>query len=85
MSPLAFRNSVRSWPTQKPRPSPVRTTALTSASRASFSAAANALCIAALNAFSMSGRFSVIVSTEPSRLVSTSAIAPLAVDLPLVR
>ena len=74
MSPAASRNSVRSWPTQKPRPAPVTTTARTSGSRASFSAAASALCIAALNALSTSGRLSVIVRTAPSLLVSTSAM-----------
>src|SRR5712691_9466839 len=74
MSPGASRNSVRSWPTQKPRPAPVSTTARTSGPRASFRAAASALCTAALSAFKTSGRFSVIVRTAPSRAVSTSAM-----------
>ena len=73
MSPGASRNSPRSWPTQKPRPAPVRTTARTSGSRASFSAAPRASCIALLNALRTSGRLSVIVITPPSRVVSTSA------------
>ena len=68
MSPGDSRNSVRSWPTQKPRPAPVRTTARTDASSASSSAAPSAWCIAALNAFRTSGRLSVIVRTAPSRL-----------------
>ena len=68
-------NSVRSWPAQKPRPAPVRTTARTSGSAASFNAARSAACIARLNALSTSGRFSVIVWTLPSRVTSTSAIA----------
>src|SRR2546421_6428018 len=73
MSPGASRNSVRSWPTQNPRPAPVRTTARTSSSRAaSFSAAWSAPCIALLKAFSTSGRFRVIVWTAPSRELSTS-------------
>src|SRR5207244_12775058 len=73
MSPGASRNSVRSCPTQKPRPAPVTTIARTSSSRAaSFSAAWNARCIAPLKAFSTSGRFSVIVRTAPSRELSTS-------------
>src|SRR2546423_512484 len=68
MSPGASRNSVRSCPTQNPRPAPVMTTARTSSSRAaSFRAAWSARCIAALKAFSTSGRFSVIVWTAPSR------------------
>ena len=46
----------------------------TDASAASFERRRSALCIAALKAFSTSGRLSVIVSTAPSRLVSTSAI-----------
>src|SRR5919199_1930693 len=75
MSPADSRNSVRSWPTQNPRPAPVTTTARTSSSRASLNAAWSARCIAALKAFSTSGRFSVIVRTPPSRLVSTSATA----------
>ena len=48
MSPGASRNSVRSCPTQKPRPAPVRTTARISGSRASFSASPSALCIVAV-------------------------------------
>ena len=39
MSPGSSRNSVRSWPTQKPRPAPVSTTARTAGSPASSSAA----------------------------------------------
>src|SRR6266498_5957813 len=74
MSPGASRNSVKSWPTQKPRPAPVRTTARTAASRASLSAPASARCMSVLKALRTSGRFSVIVRTAPSRLVSTSAI-----------
>src|SRR5215208_1449760 len=74
MSPAASRNSVRSCPTQKPRPAPVTTTARTASSRASSSAALSALCIAPLNAFRTSGRLSVIVRTAPSRCVSTSAM-----------
>src|SRR3954451_3255555 len=78
MSPGASRNSVRSCPTQKPRPAPVTTTARTSSPRASLSAALSALCIAPLNAFRTSGRLSVIVRTAPSCCVSTSAMgAPL--------
>src|SRR5439155_5372518 len=57
-----------------PRPAPVSTTARTSGARASSSAAARALCIASLKALRTSGRFSVMVRTAPSRLVSTSAI-----------
>src|SRR5438105_84319 len=73
MSPGASRNSVRSCPTQNPRPAPVMTTARTSSSRAaSFRAAWSARCIAALKAFRTSGRFSVIVWTAPSRELSTS-------------
>src|SRR5919201_3685975 len=75
MSPADSRNSVKSWPTQNPRPAPVTTTARTSSSRASLNAAWSARCIAALKAFRTSGRLSVIVRTPPSRLVSTSAIA----------
>ena len=41
------------------------------------SAPAKAACVAPLNALSTSGRLSVIVSTAPSRVVSTSAIALL--------
>src|SRR5215210_948855 len=74
MSPGASRNSLRSWPTQKPRPAPVITTARTSSARASFSAAPSARWRSALKAFRTSGRLSVIVRTAPSRLVSTSAI-----------
>src|SRR6266550_4030356 len=37
MSPDASLNSVRSWPTQNPRPAPVMTTARTSGLRATFS------------------------------------------------
>src|SRR5919201_1714121 len=37
MSPRDSRNPLKSWPTQKPRPAPVTTTARTSESRASFS------------------------------------------------
>ena len=74
MSPGASRNSVRSCPTQNPRPAPVITTARTSSLRASFSAAASARCRSALKALSTSGRLSVIVRTAPSRLVSASAI-----------
>src|SRR4029453_15416595 len=73
MSPAASRNSVRSWPTQKPRPAPVITTARTSSLLASFRAAARARCRSALNAFSTSGRLSVVVRPPPSRLVSASA------------
>ena len=73
MSPADSRNSVRSCPTQKPRPAPVTTTARTSGSRASFSASRRPACTARLNAFSTSGRLSVIVSTPPSLPVSTSA------------
>src|SRR5215218_384846 len=64
-------NSARSWPTQKPRPAPVMTTARTCAASASRSASRSAACIDASNAFSLSGRLRVIVSTEPARLVST--------------
>ena len=39
MSPAPSWNSVRSWPTQKPRPAPVTTTARTDGSAASLSAA----------------------------------------------
>src|SRR5213592_1731912 len=74
MSPGASRNSVRSCPTQNPRPAPVSTTARTSAARASWRAAARAWCICSLKALRRSGRLSVIVRTAPSRLVSTSAI-----------
>src|SRR5919204_6922262 len=75
MSPADSRNSVRSWPTQNPRPAPVTTTARTSSARASLYAALIARCIAALKALSTSGRLSVIVRTPPSRLVSTSAMS----------
>ena len=74
MSVGASENSVKSWPTQKPRPAPVTTTARTSSDCASLSPAWNALCIAPLNAFSTSGRLSVSVSTAPSRLTSTSVM-----------
>src|ERR1051325_1609366 len=74
MSPGASRNSVRSWPTQNPRPAPVITTARTSAARASLRAAPSARCMSALNALRTSGRLSVIFRTAPSRVVSTSAI-----------
>ena len=50
------------------------TTALTSAAPASFSPAANALCMAESNAFRTSGRLSVSVRTAASRVTSTSAI-----------
>src|SRR5438128_7735708 len=76
MAPRGPRNSVRSWPTQNPRPAPVITTARTSGSRASRRPAANARCIAESNALRTSGRFSVSVSTPPSRVTSTSATAP---------
>src|SRR5207248_3091462 len=73
MSPGASRNSVRSCPTQKPRPAPVTTTARTSGARAaSFNAACSAPCIALLKAVSTSGRLRVIVWTAPSRELSTS-------------
>ena len=75
MSSATSRNSVRSCPAQKPRPAPVITTARTSGSAAASSASASAACSAALNALNTSGRFSVIVSTASSRLVSTSAIS----------
>src|SRR4029078_3458438 len=78
MSPDASRNSVRSWPTQKPRPAPVSTTALTSGARASRSAPASARCIAVLNALRTSGRVRGIVGTPPSILVSTSATRELS-------
>src|ERR671933_2545064 len=74
MSPADSRNSVRSWPTQNPRPAPVTTTARTSSARASLYASCIARCMAPLKAFSTSGRLSVIVRTPPSRLVSTSAM-----------
>src|SRR2546423_11978636 len=74
MSPADSRNSVRSWPTQNPRPAPVTTTARTSSARASLNASCIARCMAPLKAFSTSGRFSVIVRTPSSRLVSTSAM-----------
>src|ERR671924_852255 len=77
MSPGASRNSFRSWPTQNPRPAPVRTTARTSGSRASFSAPASPSCIARSKALSTSGRLRVIVRTAPSWLVSTSAIGAI--------
>src|SRR5215211_7237743 len=64
-------NSARSWPTQKPRPAPVMTTARTSAASASRSASRSAACIDASKAFSLSGRLSVIVRTAPSRSVRT--------------
>ena len=70
---LYSENSFRSWPAEKPRPAPVSTTARTSGSRASFNASRSAACSARLNAFSTSGRFSVIVWTLPSRVTSTSA------------
>src|SRR2546421_348780 len=71
MSPGASRNSVRSWPTQNPRPAPVTTTARTSSSRAAaLSAAWSSRCIAASNAFSTSGRLRTIVWTAPSRELS---------------
>src|SRR5919109_1126433 len=73
MSPASSRNSLRSWPTQKPRPAPVRTTARTSGARASRRAAASCPCTAVLSALRTSGRLSLIVRTPPSRLTSTSA------------
>src|SRR5918996_93713 len=66
-------NSVRSWPTQKPRPAPVRTTARISGSCASARAARRPEWTDASSAFSLSGRLSVIVKTAPSRLVSTES------------
>ena len=74
MSPADSRNSVRSWPTQNPRPAPVTTTERTSPSRASLKTSWIARCMSALKAFRTSGRLSVIVSTAPSRVVSTSAM-----------
>src|SRR5437867_2696908 len=78
MSPAASRNSVRSWPTQKPRPAPVMTTARTSWARASSSPPARASCIAELKALRTSGRLSVSVRTPPARVTSTSAIGAAA-------
>src|SRR5215204_2354643 len=63
MSPAPSWNSFRSWPTQKPRPAPVRTTARTSGSCASASAARRPEWTDASSAFSLSGRLSVIVRT----------------------
>src|SRR5918999_5787960 len=77
MSDGASRNSVRSWPTQKPRPAPVTMTARTSSARACLRASRNPSCIARLNAFRTSGRLSVMVRTAPSRLTSTSDMDPL--------
>src|SRR5690348_2453384 len=65
-------NSPRSWPAQKPRPAPVRTTARTSASRASLTASSSSRLVGASRAFRTSGRLSVIVWTAPSRVTSTS-------------
>src|SRR5438094_167663 len=45
MSPASSLNSVRSWPTQKPRPAPVITTARTSSARAAFKAASSSLSV----------------------------------------
>src|SRR6476661_1430009 len=75
MSPAPLENSCRSWPTQKPRPAPVITTARTDGFSASRNAAWIPRCIAPLSAFSTSGRLSVIVKTAPARETSTSAIA----------
>ena len=72
MSPASSRKAFRSWPTQNPRPAPVRTTARTEASRASLSASRKPACISASNAFRTSGRLSVIVRTPPSRSVRTA-------------
>ena len=52
-------------PAQKARPAPVTTTTLTwSSCWASASARAHASIIGRVNAFSLSGRFSVIVATR---------------------
>ena len=51
------------------------TTARTAGSRASSSAACSPSCTPSVNAFSLSGRLSVIVCTLPSRVTSTSDIA----------
>src|SRR5580765_3585978 len=75
MSCSSSRNSVRSCPAQNPLPAPVITTARTSSDAASSSAACNAACIEVVNALYESGRLSVIVRTDPTRLVSTSAMA----------
>src|SRR5690349_11714865 len=82
MSPALSLNSVRSWPTQKPRPAPVITTARTSSARAAFRAAPSSFSVEAFRAFSTSGRFSVIVRTAPSRAVSTSATRASLKDAP---
>src|SRR6185437_13756404 len=82
MSPALSLNSVKSWPTQKPRPAPVITTARTSSARASFSAAPSYFSVAALRALRTSGRLSVIVRTAPSRAVSTSATGASLKDAP---
>src|SRR5436190_1767663 len=57
VEPGCSRNSFRSWPTQKPRPAPVITTARTSRSRACFSPSAMPRCTAPLIALSTSRRF----------------------------
>src|SRR5262245_39746202 len=67
------RSSLASWPAQKPAPAPVITTTRIAGSAASSSATASPAYIGGLSAFSVSGRFSVIQSTAPSRLIRTSA------------
>src|SRR3954470_3893484 len=81
MYPAPSPNSFKSWPTQKPRPAPVTTTARTSGSRASLNAATSCRCSSAVKALRTSGRLSVIVRAPPSRVVSTSAIGGSLGDL----
>src|ERR1700730_4768115 len=74
-SPLsrAFRRSSTSPPAQNPRPAPVSTTARTALScMAPHSASSKAWPRALFNALRRSGRFNVIVDTEPRRDSNTS-------------
>src|SRR5918999_1444118 len=75
----AASNSVRSWPAQKPRPSPVKTMHRTCwSSPAAPNAASSSPLIVAVSAFNRSGRLRVIHSTAPSRLtaICSYAISP---------
>src|SRR5918996_1126374 len=64
----ADSNSVRSWPAQKPRPAPVTTMArASSSSRTEVNTSRSSSDIIPVIAFSLSGRFRVVVSTQPAR------------------
>src|SRR5579875_2107449 len=70
--------SLRSCPVQKPRPSPVRTTARTASScAASLSVAARSVSRVRVRALSASGLLKVSVSTPSARVRTNESIVPL--------